>query len=114
MELSNQTSILKTMQRFARVILGVVIVGLVLYAANLATRDCTVGPYVYDNCMWLRVRAHLGLPASRLLRMATLEFVGIVLASALYLTFRYVFPSRRTTPIPEGSSQSQFPTPPLN
>jgi len=79
------------MHKALRVILGVTTVGLVLYAADLATRDCRVAPYVYDNCMWLVLRTRLGLPASRLLRMAVLECVGIGLAVALYLTFRYLF-----------------------
>jgi hypothetical protein len=70
-------------------------VGLVLHAADLATRDCRVAPYVYDDCMWIGLRARLGLPASRFLRMAVLECVGIVLALVLYLTFRYVFPFRK-------------------
>jgi hypothetical protein len=94
--------------------MGMAIVGLVLYAAGWATRDCKVAPYVYDNCVWLGVRSHLGLPASRLLRMVTLEFVGIVLASVLYLTSKYVFRSPRTTPISKGTSQPQFPAPPSN
>ena len=83
------------MQKALRSILGVAIVGLVLHAADLATRDCRVAPYVYDNCMWMALRTHLGLPASRFLRMAVLECVGIVLAVVLYLTFRYVFPWKR-------------------
>jgi hypothetical protein len=102
------------MPKAARIILGLVIVGLVLYGADLATRDCTVGLYVYDNCMWVWMRTHLGLPPSRLLRMVTLEFVGIALASVLYLTFKHVFPSRRTTPIPEEPSQPEIPAPPLH
>ena len=48
--------------------------------------------------MWMGLRTHLGLPASRFLRMAVLECVGIVLALVLYLTFRYVFPFRKVTP----------------
>jgi hypothetical protein len=103
---------LKLMLKAARIILGITMVGLVLYAADLATRDCTLAPYVYDNCMWLRVRGYFGLPASRMLRMATLEFVGIALVSALYLSFKYVFPSRKATPISEKSSQPQIPAPP--
>jgi hypothetical protein len=86
------------MPKALRIILGVAVVGLVLYAADLATRDCRIAPYVYDDCMWMGLRAHLGLPASRFLRMVVLECVGIVLALVLYLTFRYVFPSRRATP----------------
>ena len=57
------------MQKALRYILGIAIVGIVLHAADLATRDCRLAPYVYDNCLWLKVRALLGLPASRLLRM---------------------------------------------
>jgi hypothetical protein len=102
------------MQKVVRIILGTVVVGLVLFAADLATRDCTVGPYAYDNCMWIRVRTHLGLPASRLLRMAALEFVGIALASVLYLTFRYVFPFPRTTAAPQDSPQTHVPERPSN
>ena len=81
-----------------RIILGLAVVGLVLHPADLATRDCRIAPYVYDDCMWLGLRAHLGLPASRFLRMGVLECVGIFLALVLYLTFRYVFPFRRATP----------------
>jgi hypothetical protein len=83
------------MPKAFRIILGITLVGLVLHAADLATRDCRLAPYVYDNCMWVGLRAHLGLPASRFLRMAVLECVGIVLVVILYLTFRYVFPFRR-------------------
>ena len=102
------------MQKAERVIAGLIIVGLVLHAADLATRDCRVGPYLYDDCMWLWIRHHLGLPASRWLRMATLESVGIALAAVLYLTFRYVFPFRRMTPTPPGSSQLHPPEHPLD
>jgi hypothetical protein len=102
------------MQKVARIILGTVVVGLVLFAADLATRDCKVGPSTYDNCMWIRVRAYLGLPLSRLLRMSTLEFVGIALALVLYLAFRYVFPFRRTTRAAQDSSPTHVPEPPAN
>jgi hypothetical protein len=84
------------MQKAFRIITGVVVVGLVLHAADLATRDCRLAPYVYDDCMWIWLRSHLSLPASRFLRMAVLECVGIVLALILYLTFRLVFPFRTT------------------
>ena len=86
------------MLRVLRIILGVAIAGLVLHLADLATRDCRVAPYVYENCMWLWLRGHLGLPASRFMRMAALEVVGITLAFLLYLTFRYVLPIRRAAP----------------
>jgi len=85
------------MQKVLRIILGLAVVGLVLHLADLATRDCRIAPYVYDDCMWMGLRTRLGLPASRLLRMGVLEFVGIVLASVLYLTFRYVFPFRKAS-----------------
>ncbi|MGO8819354.1 MAG: hypothetical protein ACLQVG_32380 [Terriglobia bacterium] len=88
--------------------------GLVLYTADLATRDCRLAPYVYDDCMWVWLRTHLGLPASRLLRMVVLEAVGIVLALVLYLTFRYVFPLRSMTrPAPDASTPLD-PAPPRN
>jgi hypothetical protein len=83
------------MQKALRIVLGITMVGLVLHAADLATRDCRIAPFVYDDCMWLWLRTDLGLPASRFLRMAVLESVGIVLLVILYLTFRYVFPFRR-------------------
>jgi hypothetical protein len=93
------------MTKAARIILGVAIVGLVLHMADLATRDCRLVPYVYDDCLWIGLRTHLGLPASRFLRMAVLECVGIVLALLLYLTFRFVFPF--------GRSAAPDSTPPL-
>ena len=83
------------MNRALRYILGFTIVGVVLRAADLATRDCRIAPYVYEDCLWMKLRTHLGMPASRLLRMSVLEAVGIGLALILYFTFRYVFPSRR-------------------
>jgi hypothetical protein len=68
---------------------------MVLHMADLATRDCRVAPHVYDNCAWMGPRTHLGLPASRFLRMAVLEGTGLLLALAVHLAFRYVFPLRR-------------------
>jgi hypothetical protein len=102
------------MQKAVRIILGVIVVGLVLHAADLATRDCRIAPYVYDNCMWVGLRAHLGLPASRFLRMAVLECVGIVLALVLYLAFRYVFPFRKVSPAAPDSNPSIVSDPPGN
>jgi hypothetical protein len=86
-----------SMRKVLRTVCGLVIVGLVLHAADLATRDCRIAPYVYDDCMWVEIRTHLGLPASRLLRMAVMECVGIALALVLYYTIRYVFPFRKPT-----------------
>ena len=100
------------MQKTLRIIFGVVVVGLVLHGADRATRDCRVAPYVYDNCMWMGIRNHLGLPASRFLRMGALECVGIFFAAVLYLTFRYVFPFRRMTKPASDSAQPLVPAPP--
>jgi hypothetical protein len=97
------------MHKVIRIILGIAVVALVLHAADLATRDCRVAPYVYDNCMWLGLRAHLGLPANRFLRMAAFECVGIVLALVLYLTFKYIFPFRRAKPAVADTSQPPVP-----
>jgi hypothetical protein len=91
-KVGGQALFLGPMRKALRIILGIVVVGLVLHAADLATRDCRVAPYVYDDCMWVGLRAHLGLPANRFLRMAVMEGVGIFLALVLYLDFRYVFP----------------------
>jgi len=102
------------MQKALRIILGLAVVGLVLHLADLATRDCRIAPYVYDDCMWMGLRTHLGLPASRLLRMGVLECVGIVLALVLYLTFRYVFPFRRVTPAGPDSHPPLDSEPPRN
>jgi len=82
---------LGAVRKAIRLTIGVVLVLAVLHLADLATRDCRVAPYVYDDCMWLALRTRLGLPASRFLRMAVLECVGIVLVVVLYLTYRYVF-----------------------
>ena len=82
------------MQKIARIMLAIIVVGLVLHTADLATRDCRIAPYMYDDCMWIWVRSRLGLPASRFLRMAVLECVGLALALILYFTFRWVFPGR--------------------
>ncbi len=100
------------MQKLLRIVLAVVIVGVVLHAADLETRDCRIAPYVYNDCMWMALRARLGLPANRFLRMAALECVGILLALILYLTFRYVWPHRKRTAVPTDSSPESVPTPP--
>ena len=94
------TSLVKSI----RVIAAVAIAGVALYAADVATRDCKVGPYLYDNCMWVALRTRLGLPASRLLRMATLESVGIALALLLYLAYRMGF-QRRSVKRPQSAGE---------
>ena len=102
------------MRKIARIILVIVVVGLVLRAADLATRDCRIAPYVYDDCMWVWLRARLGLPASRFLRMAVLECVGLALALVLYFTLRWVFPGRKSTPVAGDSSSLPSPPPPVD
>jgi len=85
------------MHRTLRIILGVFIVAMVLLAAALATADCRVIWYVYDNCMWMKLQDYLNLPESRFLRMTVMELTGIILVFILYLTVRYVFPARRAS-----------------
>jgi hypothetical protein len=75
-----------------RIVVGVFIIALFLTAASRTTRDCTVGLYVYDICAWVWVREQLGLPASKFLRAAFLELIGITLALGIFLTVRFVFP----------------------
>ena len=99
------------MRKVLRIVCGFVIVGLVLRAADLATRDCRIASYLYDDCMWVKLRTHLGLPASRFLRIGVLECVGIFLALVLYLTFRYVFPFRQA-PSPASDSAPPLVTEP--
>ncbi len=98
-----------TMRKTIRIIIGIVAAGVVLHLADLATRDCRVAPYVYDDCMWMGLRARLGLPANRFLRMAALECVGILLALVLYVAFRFAFSFRKPkSPAPES------PAPPVS
>jgi len=102
------------MLRVLRIILGIGVVGLVLHTADLATRDCRLAPYVYENCMWIKLRTHLGLPASHFLRMGAFECVGIFLTLVLYLTFRFVFPFRKATPPAPDSHAERVSGPPGN
>jgi hypothetical protein len=88
------------MVRVFRVIVGIGLVGLILHVASVAVRDCTVGIFAYDNCWWLWVREQLGLPANKFLRAGFLELVGLALLAALFLTFRYIFPPWRKSPVP--------------
>lgn len=87
-----------------RIMAGAALVGLILFAASRAVRDCPAGPYVYDNCLWLWVREALHLPQSKLLRAATLEFVGLVLLAGLYTTARFVFSLGRIKAAPGSDS----------
>jgi hypothetical protein len=75
-----------------RIIAGVFVIALFLTAASRTTRDCTVGLYVYDICAWVWVREQLGLPASKFLRAAFLEVVGVTLTVGIFLTIRFVLP----------------------
>jgi len=83
---------LRTLISALRIIAGIFIVALLLYAASRTTRDCTVGLYVFDICSWVWLREHLGLPASKFLRAVFLELVGLTLAVGIFLTIRFVFP----------------------
>jgi len=75
-----------------RIVAGLLIIALLLYAASRITRDCTVGLYVYDICAWVWLREQLGLPASKFLRAVFLELIGLTLAAGIFFTIRYVFP----------------------
>ena len=95
------------MVKVFRIVAGVVLAGLILHLASLATQDCTIGLLAYDNCWWLWVREHCGLPASKFLRAGFLELVGLLLLGSLVLTIRYVFPPwgrgiRQLTDAPTG------------
>lgn len=80
------------MRKLLRIIAGLALLAGLLGLANLAVHDCTTGLGVYDNCVWVWVREHSGLPASKLWRSLTLEVVGLTLLAGLYVTARYVFP----------------------
>jgi hypothetical protein len=75
-----------------RIVGGVFLIALFLTAASRTTRDCTVGLYIYDICAWVWVREQLGLPASKFLRAAFLELIGITLTLGIFLTIRFVLP----------------------
>jgi hypothetical protein len=98
------------MLKLFRILVGAGLVCLILYAASQAVRDCPAGPYVYDNCLWLWLREALRLPESKLLRAATLEFVGLILLAGLYVTVRFVFPTVRVRQAPGGDSAREVPT----
>jgi hypothetical protein len=92
----NKLPYIRTLLYALRIVAGVFIVALLLYAASRTTRDCTVGLYVYDICAWVWLREQLGLPASRLLRAVFLELIGLTLTAGIYMTIRFVFPFWRT------------------
>jgi hypothetical protein len=86
----------RTLLYAPRIVAGIFIIALLLYAASRTTRDCTVGLYVYDICAWVWLREQLGLPASKLLRAVFLHLVGLTLTAGIYLTIRFVLPFWRT------------------
>ena len=86
----------RTLLYALRIVVGIFIIALLLYAASRTTRDCTVGLYVFDICAWVWLREQLGLPASKLLRAVFLELVGLTLTAGIYLTIRFVLPFWRT------------------
>jgi len=92
---------LRTVVYALRIVVGCFLIALFLMAASRTTRDCTVGLYVYDICAWVWVREQLGLPASKFLRAAFLEVIGITLTVGIFLTIRFVFPFWRTTKNPK-------------
>ena len=80
------------MLRTLRVVVGILLIGLLLAGAQLATRDCTAGLFRYDSCLWMAASEYLGLPQqSKTLRGVFLEGVGLTLLAGLYLTYRFVF-----------------------
>ncbi len=91
---------LRTVASAVRIVAGVFLIALFLTAASRTTRDCTVGLYVYDICAWVWVREYLGLPASKILRAAFLELIGLTLTLGIFLTIRFVFPFWRTAKDP--------------
>jgi hypothetical protein len=79
------------MLRTLRIVVGVILIGLLLAGAQLATRDCTAGLFRYDSCLWVAASESLGLPSqSKGLRAVFLEVVGLTLLAGLYLTYRFV------------------------
>ena len=87
-----KTPHIRTFLYVLRIVVGLFIIALLLFAASRTTRDCTVGLYVFDICAWVWLREQLGLPASKLLRAVFLELIGLILIAGIYLTIRFVFP----------------------
>jgi hypothetical protein len=82
------------MMRWLRMVAALALAAVLLEGANWAVRDCPTGSNASDNCLWLRVRARFGLPASKLLRAGALEIAGLVILAGLWTVFRYVWPPR--------------------
>ena len=87
-----KTSYVRTFLYPLRIVVGIFIIALLLFAASRTTRDCTVGLYVFDICSWVWVREQLGLPASKLLRAVFLEIIGLTLTAGIFLAIRFVLP----------------------
>ncbi len=83
------------MTRSIRIVAGLILAAGLLYLASLAVHDCTTAQHTSDNCVWIWVRQHTGLPPSKLLRALTLEIIGLALLAGLYITVRHVLPRRR-------------------
>jgi len=94
------------MLKTLRTVAGVLALALILAAASLAVRDCRVASFTYENCIWLQVRDALHLPQSKFLRGLTLELVGLSLLAGVFLTIRYVFPTRRAHAAVSGPPHS--------
>ena len=100
---------LRTVVYGVRIVAGCAIIALCLLAASRTTRDCTIGLYVYDICAWVWVREQLGLPASKFLRAAFLELIGITLTLGIFLAIRFVFPFWRSRKSIETQGPSKPP-----
>ncbi len=100
---------LRTVVSAVRIVVGVFLIALFLTAASRTTRDCTVGLYVYDICAWVWVREYLGLPASKFLRAAFFELIGMTLALGIFLTIRFVFPFWGTRKATEQETENKPP-----
>lgn len=94
------------MIRWLRMISSLVLAAALLEAANWAVRDCATGPNSADNCLWLRVRAWFGLPASKLLRAGVLEIAGVAILVGLWGVVRYLWPRRPATVPTTGAGAS--------
>ncbi len=88
--IAGMRAIFRQPARALRVLLGAALIGLIMYLATWAVRDCPFAPYVYENCLWLRARDLLHFPQSKLLRGAFLEMIGFALLAGTYLTIRHL------------------------
>ncbi len=82
-------------RRLLRFVAGLLAASALFGLAQKAARDCPQGPAVYDNCLWIWVRDHLGLPNHPFLRAGTEELAGVAIFAGLYLSARYLLLSRR-------------------